>query len=220
MYRVSVKNSAIDANQAVADLADRGRVIECDSRADAESLAARHGTAGAPIRIQNAAPQDPADVDGYLISDPERYIAEPKDTDTPGLTFDVGPNQYGELGEALVCGSYGLSRGLKHYVYEDLDGVNEESHRIRAITDPDLPDDKASGVSWSPDCEIRVYPQKDIRLVQQYFAEVKAGGGSFERNQVSGMGAVARDYDVLKIRLVLKDLPDEYTLRINHVNPD
>ncbi|MCL9813760.1 hypothetical protein [Natranaeroarchaeum aerophilus] len=221
MYRVSVKQSAVQSNDAVADIVEeQGAVLEFQSRTEAETLARRLSHSGDHVGIQKVAPQDPEDVDGYLISSPKRYTSEPKESTVTGLTFDVGPNQYGELGEALVCGSYGLSPGIQYYLYNELEGIEEETHRLRGTDDAQLPDDIRADVSWSPDCVVRVRSRADWRIVEQYFCEIKTGDASFERNQVRGMKAVARGYGVLKIRVVIDALPDEYTVRITEVHSE
>ena len=43
------------------------------------------------------------DVDGYLVGWPQRRRQVPDGSPTEGLTFDTEANQYGALGEALVC---------------------------------------------------------------------------------------------------------------------
>ena len=221
MYRVLVKESAIKSNEAVAEFVDeRGDVIEFDSRDVAEAQAERLSMVGDQVRIQTVAPQDPADVDGYLIHFPKRNTTAPKDSDRVGFTFDVGANQYGELGEALVYGSYGLSPGIKYYFYNELDTVQKDTHRVWRIQNPYLPEEIESAISWSPDCLINVSSRRDGKIVDQYFCEIKTGNASFERNQARDMRAVARTHGVLKIRVVIDRLPDEYTIRIAEMTPE
>lgn len=221
MYIVSIKQNAIESNDTVAELVEeQGTVVEFQSREDAETHAQRFSRSGDRVRIQKVAPQDPDDVDGYLIHSPKRYTSEPKASNLSGLTFDVGANQYGELGEALICGSYGLAPGVKYYFNNELENVDEEKHRLRGINRPYLPDSIKSDVSWSPDCLVQVHSRTDWEVVDQYFCEVKTGDGSFERNQPNGMMTVANEYGVLKIRVIVDQLPDEYTIRITEVSPE
>lgn len=219
MYRLSIKDSAIDASDAVADLvAEDGRVLEFESKQEAEDLAERLSSDAPRVRVQAVAPQDPNDVDGYLIKFPRRYVSKPKDSDTAGLTFDVGANQYGDLGQALVCGPSGLSPGIRYFVFDELDGIEEASHRLRGVAEPYLPDDLQADVLWSPDSLIQVWSRGEV--VEQYFCEVKTGDASFERNQVRDMEWVASEYGVLKIRVIIEGLPEQYTIRVREVTPE
>ena len=221
MYRVLVKESAIKSNEAVAEFVDeRGDVIKFQSRNDAEARAERLSSSGDRVRIQKAAPQEPANVDGYLIHFPERNTKAPKNSDRAGFTFDVGANQYGELGEALIYGSYGLSPGVKYYFYNEVETIERDTHRVWRIENPYLPEEIESVVSWSPDCLINVASRHDGEIVDQYFCEIKTGNASFERNQARDMKAVARTHGVLKIRVIIDQLPDEYTIRITEVSPE
>ena len=221
MYRVLVKESAIKSNEAVAEFVDeRGDVIKFQSRNDAEARAECLSSSGDRIRIQKVAPQDPADVDGYLIYFPKRNTKVPKDSDQVGLTFDAGANLRGEIGEALICGSYGLSPGVKYYFYNEMENVERDIHRVWRIENPYLPDEIKPAVSWSPDCLINVASRHDGEIVEQYFCEIKTGNASFERNQARDMKSVARTHGVLKIRVVIDQLPDEYTIRITEVSPE
>ncbi|WP_225336492.1 hypothetical protein [Halomicrobium urmianum] len=49
--------------------------------------------------------------------------------------------------------------------------------------------------------------------------QIKTGDASFERSQVDAMAALARDERVLKIRVTIEALPDQYSLRIRDVGP-
>lgn len=221
MYHLSVKETAIESNQALADLVEkRGTLLKVDSKAEAEKLATSLSRSGTRVRVQKAAPQDPTDADGYLIGFPKRHISEPKDSDTQGLTFDLGANQYGEVGKALICGSYELAPGVKYYFYEEFDHLEKEKHRLRGISEPYLPEDISNEVSWSPDCLIQVRSGKTLDIEEQYFCEIKAGDASFERSQARDMKTVARPYNTLKIRVIIEDLPDEYTIRFQQVKAD
>lgn len=218
MYVVKIKKSACKANPAVGHhVQEDGTEIEFKSREAAEKFANEISSKGPRVRIQAAAPQDPSAVDAYLIPFPERHIVEPKDSPTTGLTFDVGANVYGELGIAVTFGSSGLSPALRYYFYSGIEGINESSHHLRSIREPYLPDDVPDDVSWSPDGLIQV--RRFGELIDQYFCEVKTGDASFERGQLEGMKRVSRYYKVLKIRVDIENLPDEYTVRITPVSP-
>ncbi|AWB26534.1 hypothetical protein [Halococcoides cellulosivorans] len=221
MYRLAIKESAREANDAVADLvADRGDVLDCESEGAAQALAERVSAAGERVRVQAAAPQDSSDADGYLIRHPRRYVSDPKPSDTTGLTFDVGANQYGALGEALVCGTSGLARGIKHVLRNELDDVIDERHYLYGIPDPYITDDLDADVSWSPDLLVLVGSEYQDNPVAMYYCEIKTGDASFQRTQADDMQAVAREYGVLKIRVIVEALPDEYTLEVSEVQAD
>lgn len=221
MYVVDVKESAAVANPAVRDLIDeRGETITFETKREATTLAATLSRTGQRVRIQKAAPQDPSDADAYLIRHPERYITHPKATGPRGMTFDVGANQFGAIGESLMYGSYGLSPGMRYYLFEELDSYDRSAHRLRAIPEPDLPEDLDDTLSWSPDCLVRVERRTDGTVVAEYFCEIKTGNGSFERNQFADMRRVARGYGVLKIRVHIDALPAEYTVRIEELAQD
>lgn len=218
MYVVEIKESARESNSAVEGYVqhDGGR-LEFDSRRAAENFASDISSKGGRVRIQAVAPQDPAPVDAYLIPFPARHIAAPKESPKSGLTFDVGANVYGELGNAVMFGTSGVSPALRYYCYSEIEGVGETSHYLRSIRQPYLPDDVPDDVSWSPDGLVQV--RRSGELVDQYCCEVKTGNASFERGQVAGMRCVARYYPVLKIRVDIEYLPDECTVRITSVSP-
>lgn len=49
--------------------------------------------------------------------------------------------------------------------------------------------------------------------------EIKTGDASFERTQVATMQELAKEKRVLKIRVDIDSLPDQYSLRIREVEP-
>lgn len=221
MYRLAIKESALESNPAVEELADEsGSTIELDSKRTAEQLAERISAGGERVRVQRAAPNDPSDADGYLIRWPNRHVAEPKDSDVEGLTFDVGANQYGEIGTALVCGSYGLSPGVKYYLFDEFEHLSEDRHKLSRECEPHFPQGYDPNISWSPDCLIQVYSRATWDVEEMYVCEVKAGEASFQRNQAEDMQTVAEEFGVLKIRVVLDRLPQEYSVRIDQVQPE
>lgn len=220
-FRVLVKPSAVEANASVADLVDeRGEFLAFDSRHEAEALASSLTAEGSRVRIQTAAPQEPTDADAYLLTDPERHTRRPKASSTRGTTFDVGANQYGALGEALVVGGPGASPPIRHFLVEEAGVVDPDSHRLRGVDAPDLPGDVDHTVSWQPDYLVEVRERRSGDLVEQYVCEIKSGDASFERGQRAGMRRVARTVPVLNVRLDLDGLPEEYTARITLVEPD
>lgn len=221
MYRVEVKESAIEVNSAVSELIEnRGRILEFDSRGAAESLAECLSEKDSQVRIQGVAPQDQTDVEGYLIHFPQQFKQTPKPSDKDGLTFDLTANQYGEVGKALVFGTYGVSPAVRYYFFNELPPVDRRSHRLHRIGEPHFPDDFEAEVSWAPDCLIMVYERQTGRDVARYFCEIKTGQASFERDQRDDMQTVASEYNVLKIRVDIEELPSEYTLSISPVQSE
>lgn len=216
MYAVRIKDSAVSCNEAVAELvAAEGTRHTFDSKRAAEAFATARSERGGRVRIQAVAPQDPEDVDGYLVSHPRRHVASPKDAPGPGHTFDVGANAYGAIGQALVCGRYGLSPGVRWYVDRHVDAYDPDRHRLVCESDPTV--GLPAGVRWTPDVLIAV---RDGRTtVVRAYCEIKTGNGTCERSQREDMRTVARSALVLQIRVTIDSLPDEYTIRVREVDP-
>ena len=227
-FRVALKPSAIEANEAVGALvADRGDTLAFDSRAAAEAEAARLSQRGeTPVAIQRAAPQEPADVDAYLVASPERRTHEPVESDDGRLTLETTATQYGALGETLVRAHRVNPPLLTAYVRDDLaDGLPDDDEHLRVALDPD-PDPvvyvgaDAERLCWIPDCVARARDGADGRVLATYVCEVKTGDASFQRDQAAVMAYEARERTVLKVRVDVRDLPDAYTARIEEVAPE
>lgn len=218
MFAVEVKRSALRANPSVRALVEeQGECIECPSRARAEALATELSEQGERVRIQRRAPQDPSDVDGYLIRFPRRSKDTPKHTGRAGRTFDITANQYGEIGRALLVGSYGVSRGFRHELLVELEGLEPTTHGVRACTEPSLPPDVGRHVSWQPDARVDIYRTGNEEPVRTYYLEVKTGSASFQRGQRTDMQRVAQEHRVLAVRVLIDRLPDEYTIRLDRI---
>lgn len=216
-FVVAVKESA-QGNPAVRRLVDRrGETIEFGSRLGAERLAGELSDDGDRVRIQKAAPQEPMDVDGYLIGFPRRFKREPKRATGGTVSFDVTANQYGALGRALVFGAYGLSAGMRYALRDVYPAVEEGTHRFGVDAEPALPPDCAPEVSWRPDCTIDLISRAPAAPDHRAFCEIKTGSASYQRGQLSDMARVARRYDVLKVRVRVRALPAEYTLDVERV---
>ncbi|WP_137286478.1 hypothetical protein [Halorussus salinisoli] len=222
-FTVAVKESARDANEAARRVArTEGDRLEFGSEAAAHRRARDLSDGGeTPVKVQRAAPQDPTDVDGYLVAWPERRTQNPDGTPTEGLTFDTEANQYGALGEAVVCTPEVNPPLLTHFARVDTDLPEREDGdlRVELDTDPD-PVTVRSGRRWEPDCRAVVRLGPDRPVLTEYWCEVKTGDGSFERSQREAMRAKAREATVLKIRVELDDLPDSYTAWVRTVEPD
>ncbi|WP_115862453.1 hypothetical protein [Halorussus litoreus] len=222
-FRVAVKDSASEANEAVRRLArSEGEVVQFDSAADAHQRARDLSEAGeTPVKVQRAAPQDPADVDAYLVAWPERRRRTPDGTPTEGLTFDTAANQYGALGEAVVCSPAVNPPLLTHFARVDSDLSEREAENLHVAVDADPDPVVVDGdARWEPDCRAVVRPAPNRPVLTEFWCEVKAGDGSFERSQRAAMRAKAREATVLKIRVDLDELPDSYTAWVRKVEPD
>lgn len=220
MYTVEIKESAIDSNLAAESLAqEKGNSVEYSSKQEAEKHAKEMSENDNRLRIQRAAPNDPSDADGYLVNHPQKFHQRPKSEQNDWLTFDTGPNLYGEIGRSVVIGSYGVGPSLWYYIYKEFTGITKETHRLVRCHEPYLPDD-APSVSWSPDGLLKVYRKFDNNLTRLIFFEVKTGKASFERGQLEDMKSVAREYDVLKIRVKIDNLPEEYTVKFTRITPE
>ncbi|WP_435180814.1 hypothetical protein [Halorussus sp. AFM4] len=224
-FTVAVKDSARDENRAVRRLVRaEGDRLDFDSEAAAHRRARELSADGdAAVKVQRAAPQDPDDVDGYLVGWPDRRTRTPEGTPTEGLTFDTEANQYGALGEALVCTPAVNPPLLTHFARVDADlpteGVDDDRLRVELDTDPE-PVVVRSDRRWEPDCRAVVRLGPDRPVLTEYWCEVKAGDGSFERSQRAAMRAKAREATVLKIRVDLDDLPESYTAWVRRVEPE
>jgi hypothetical protein len=226
-FTVAVKDSAREANRAARRLAvTEGDRLDFDSEVAAHRRARELADEGeTPVKVQRAAPQDPDDVDGYLVAWPERRRRSPEGSPTEGLTFDTAANQYGALGEAVVCTPEVNPPLLTHFARVDADLGDEslsererEALRVELDTDPDSVD-AAGARRWEPDCRAVVRLGPDRPVLTEYWCEVKTGDGSFERSQREAMAAKAREATVLKIRVDVDDLPESYTAWVRKVSP-
>ncbi|WP_247001129.1 hypothetical protein [Halosolutus gelatinilyticus] len=223
-FVLELKSSARERNSAVEAIAsDRGRLLECDSRADAESIAARCSERGkVRVRLQAVAPQDETPADAYLVAQPERRTATPIDPDAETWRFQPAANQYGAIGQALVTTPRTNPPALTYYVREDL-GLEVDEVRVR-LREPSLVTERlADGrrASWLPDVVAEAVRESTGATLREYHCEVKTGNASFERDQVAVMEAKADEpgVAVLKIRVAIDDVPEEYGIRIRDVSP-
>ena len=226
-FLVAVKPSAVEANDAARTLAvQRGERVRFESRRAAEAEASRLSEQGAtPVAIQRAAPQDPDDVDAYLLARPERRTHDPIERDDGRLTFETTAAQYGALGETLVC-SYGANPPLlSAYVRADLDDevTDDVAERLWIDVDRDPEPvvystmDAATRLAWVPDCVARARDGPGGPVIREYFCEVKTGDASYQRDQSAVMAYAAREATVLKVRVDVDPLPDAYTARAEAV---
>ena len=87
-YEVAIKPSARRLNRVAGEwVGRRGHTRLFADKADARAWSEDISSAG-PVRVQDAAPNDPADVDGYLVADPNRDRRRPEVAETAPLDVD------------------------------------------------------------------------------------------------------------------------------------
>lgn len=88
-YVVEVKDSARRINATAGRwLADYGPRRQFPTKEAARSWAREASTDSGAVRIQDAAPNDTAPIDGYLVADPVARRHEQKPFDADGLQLD------------------------------------------------------------------------------------------------------------------------------------
>lgn len=222
-YRVTIKDSAKEENRAVRQFAAKnGDLVEFPTKAKATQKAAELSDSGdMPVKIQRVSEMDPDDVDAYLVGWPQRRKHDPDGTVAEGLTFDTGANQYGALGEALVLSPETNPPLLTHYAKRDPAVPDDTEIRVELDTDPEpVVVNQRTGRQWQPDCRAEVLVGSRQKLAHEYWCEVKAGDGSFERSQRDGMKRKASEAPVLKIRVDVSELPQSYTAWVRQIAPD
>jgi len=219
-YALEIKSGALEVNEPLVDVFEEyGEVLSFGSRAKAEAFAGRLSTESGSLRVQAAAPNDPSTVDGYLLADYDRSVREPASTDGKTWTFDVGANLYGALGEAVVK-SGAKPPALEYFVKQDLDVDSDDMEfglRID-VTSGGSVSTRGSG-SWIPDCCVVARDGWNGEVLERYWCEIKTGDASFERSQIDAMRELATEERVLKIRILIDDLPNQYSVRIYEVVP-
>lgn len=224
-FRVEIKPDAFEVNAPLRKtMEDHGSVLEFGSRVQSERYAAQLSASGGDLRIQAAAPNDPSDVDAYLLADYNPSITKPASKTGDTWTFDVGANLYGTLGEAILTLTP-KPHALIYYVRQDLDVADEaltSELKVDVETDCDVligasgSDDQ---LTWIPDCELVARDRWNGKVLERYYCEIKTGNASFERSQLATMQHLAAEERVLKIRVLIDDLPAQYSLRIYEVEP-
>lgn len=222
-FVVEAKPGALNVNETlVDDVEAHGRILNFGSRTHAESYARQLSAADGALRIQAAPANEPSDIDAYLLADHDPSIAEPAEIDGDAWTFDVGANLYGTLGEAILLHAP-KPHALVYFVRQDLD-IDEDDLEwgLHVDVDPWSPlsvDRAGERRRWTPDCVIEVTDGWSGRTLERYYCEIKTGNASFERTQVDTMQELAREECVLKIRVDIGSLPDQYSVRIHEVEP-
>ena len=222
-FVVEVKSGAIDVNSKLVEVIEtHDRTLDFGSRSHAEDYARQLSASDGSLRIQAAPDNDPRDVDAYLLADHNPSIKEPADVDGDVWTFDVGANLYGTLGEAILLESP-KPHALHYFVRQDLNLADDELEsglNINVQSGPFVSFGDASGddrKSWVPDCTVVAKDGWNGDVLERYYCEIKTGNASFERSQVAAMERLAQEGRVLKIRMIIEELPDRYSLRINEV---
>lgn len=219
-FRVAIKPSASDRNEAVARLVEAsGDRLTFDSEAAARDRAGELTARGdGPVRIQAVAPQDGADVDAYLVG-ASRSTRITDGSPADGWRFGVDAAQYGALGEALLTAGDGPTTPLTCFVRHDLDLDPDADLSIDVDATPEprtVPDVDGT---WRPDCELTAAVAG--RQVADYDCEIKTGAGTPERNQREIMEAVAAERPVVLARVDVAGLPQEFDVRFERIgSPD
>jgi len=220
-FTVEVKPGALDVNTELRDVVERHtHTLEFGSRSDAEDYAEQLSASDGPLRIQAVPENEPKAIDAYLLADHNPSIKTPAEIDGETWTFDVGANLYGTLGEAILIDAP-KPHALIHYIRQELEideadlewelNVTMERGQLLSITSSE------ETKSWAPDCIVEAKDGWNGDLLERYYCEIKTGNASFERSQVETMKALAAKESVLKIRVIVDELPEQYSLRINEV---
>jgi hypothetical protein len=220
-YAVEVKSGALDVNGELREVVERrGHTLDFGSRAWAEDYARQLSATDGELKIQAAPANEPDEIDAYLLAGHSPSIKEPAAVDGDTWTFDVGANLYGSLGEAILLHSP-KPHALVYFVRQDLDLDEDKLEwglNVEVTAAEPLAVEHSDGLKrWTPDCVIEARDGWGGETLETYYCEIKTGDASFERSQVETMEALARDKRVLKIRVDIENLPDEYSLRIHEV---
>jgi len=87
-YEVAIKPSARRINRVAGEwVGRRGRSRTFAAKPDAKAWAEDISSAG-PVRVQDVAPNDTADIDGYLVADPNRDRYDVDQAETVPLDLD------------------------------------------------------------------------------------------------------------------------------------
>jgi hypothetical protein len=221
-FVVEVKSGALEVNCRLREAVEvHGRTLDFGSRQQAENYASQLSASDGSVRIQASPDNEPRDIDAYLLADHDPSIKEPADVDGDTWTFDVGANLYGSLGEAILLESP-KPHALIYFVRQDLDVDDDDLEwglNVDVTPGQPLAVDSSNGAKrWTPDCVVKAKDGWD-EVLEQYYCEIKTGDASFERSQVEAMEGLASDERVLKIRVGIDDLPDQYSIRIHEVGP-
>lgn len=222
-FAVEVKSGALTANNSLREIVKQhGEILEFGSRDKAEKYARRLSDSDGSVKIQAAPENEPSDIEAYFLAEHNTSITEPATVDADDLIFDVGANLYGELGETVLLGTT-KPHALIYFLKQDLEiSKRELNHGLYVETELGVlivPDDTRLNGGWIPDCVLKAHDGRNGEMLGKYYCEIKTGDASFERSQVKTMEALARSEQVLKIRVDIEDLPDQYSLRINEVEP-
>lgn len=217
-FRVTAKSRACDNELVRRRFGAREETRAFDSRAAAESFAARASERGdVRVEIQAAAPQDPTACDAYVVAIPARNTTRPANPTGEYWRFHTGANQQGALGELLATTPRTNPPAFTWFVRDDL------ASRDYVPSNPaDLVvrvEDAAGPVrNWWPDC--RIDASVGGESVESYLCEIKTGGASFQRGQREGMDHAARNGRVLTARVHIERLPDEYEIAVREYTPE
>lgn len=226
-FNVAVKDSAAATNDAVAQIVHSvGDILHYESRTAADAEATKLSRLSGPVTVQSPPPHAAVEVDAYLVAAPRQRKRTPEGSRDTGWTFDITPNQYGAIGEALLLADG--TPALRHFVVEDLvselSTMSVDDIRLDIVTTPDNMDLQPVATAstsqpqpWEPDAEIRVQlPERDVEL-HRYLLEVKTGNAGLQRRQRPSMEAASEYCDVVVAQVSIEDLPDAYTVSFERI---
>lgn len=219
--RVAVKESAIDANEAVRDFVDRNGVdVQFPTMAAVMAkVQALSGAGEGPVRVQRAGPQEPRDIDAYVVSDPDRRTRRPDGSVDDELVFDTTATQFGALGETVITAHTHDPPALTYFIRHDLADVDIDPDALSVEVSPDPEPIDPTGVDgvWQPDCLATIYARPGDRLVTRYWCEIKTGRASLERKQEQVMRQHSTAEPVVLVRVTVTGLPQSYSVSFTRV---
>ncbi|MFD1514464.1 hypothetical protein [Halomarina rubra] len=213
---VEIKSSATrDCGTVRTYVDDHGSKLTFSNKNKARQELMSHTTT-AELALQPVAPQDPANVDWYLVSRGQHGLsAFERPPPEEGWTFNPTANQYGALGEALFTATPHGTKPLKQYARRDL-GIDDRL-KVEIDSDPSVISNSAG--MWLPDFSATVGLRRGP-VIQRYLCEVKTGSGELERTQAETMlehSDSGSDDRILQIHATIEKLPDEYTVEFHRI---
>ena len=230
-FTVELKPSACEGVERIATFrSDHGEVVSFPSRGAAERTLVDESD-GRGLRLQSAAPNDPDDVDAYLVKvrTPEPDPGE-RGPPADGWTFSLRAQQVGVLAESLFAAYSWNPPPIVAYASRDL-ALDPDEFRVEVDRTPSSVgrfDRDEEGGTWVPDfgfyvrrCTSRRAHGSSGSVIKRYVAEVKHGSTCFERNQRRRMEKLAAEtddsLDVLIVRVDLEGIPQSYGLSIRSI---
>lgn len=222
-FVLEARSGALEVNSDLREAVEsHGHTLEFASKSGAKEYARQLSASGGHLKVQDAPENEPRDIDAYLLAEHNPSIDEPATINGDTWTFEIGANLYGMLGEALLLHAP-KPHAIVYFVQQDLevdDSVLEYGLKIEVDGGSQLSvacsNERAR---WTPDCVVEARDGWGGEVLERYYCEIKSGDASFERSQVNAMEKLSEEKRVLKIRVKIGELPDQYSLRIHEVDP-